>query len=195
MTTVSSLWCGFALTQIHVALLKIMKGTSRKHFYFFSPLFSFCRFQRWRNDRHPFYFNVHRMSVGWVMSQLSLAAEVVWLLELTATKRPNSAVMSMAEEAGITHFKTLLQRWAHSVYCFRRTWDFYRSLPSPYKVIVHHPKSVLLSKHGESWIRRNPLPHEESTSGKAERSSDRTDAELSVLNIYLIVFNCCQSDT
>lgn len=56
------------------------------------------------------------------MSQLRLAAEVVLLLELTATIRPNSAVMSVAEESGITHFKTLLQRWAHSVYCCRRTW-------------------------------------------------------------------------
>lgn len=65
------------------------------------------------------------------MSQLSLAAEVVWLLELTATIQPNSTVMSIAEEAGITHFKTLLQRWAHSVYCFRRTWVHTKSLFIP----------------------------------------------------------------
>ena len=58
----------------------------------------------------PFYFDVRQTSVGWAMSQLSRAAEVVWLLELTATIRPNSAVMSVAEEAGITRFKALLQK-------------------------------------------------------------------------------------
>lgn len=64
------------------------------------------------------------------MSQLSQTAKVVWLLELTATIRPNSAVMSIAEEAGITHFKTLLQGWAHPVYCCRRTWAFQISAKS-----------------------------------------------------------------
>lgn len=111
-----------------VALFKTMKDTSRKQKH--SLLFCFCCFECWKNDRSPVYLNVHRVSVGWVMSQLSLAAEVVWLLDLTARIRPNSAVMSMAEEAGITHFKTLLQRWAHSVCCFRRTWGFQISAKS-----------------------------------------------------------------
>lgn len=93
-------------------------------------MFCFCCFKQRRNDRSPVYFNVRGVSVGWVMSQLSQAAKVVWLLELTATTRPNSAVMSMAEETGITHFKTLLQRWAHSVYCFRKTWAFQISAKS-----------------------------------------------------------------
>lgn len=74
------------------------------------------------------------------MSQLSRAAEVVWLLELTATIRPNSAVMSVAEEAGITHFKTLLQRWAHLLCTVLGEPGLFRYLPSPYKVIVHPPK-------------------------------------------------------
>lgn len=149
-----------------------MKDTSRKHFcLFFPPPFNFF-FKRWKNDRHPFYFNVHRMSVGWVMSQLSLAAEVVWLLELTATKRPNSAVMSMAEEAGITHFKTLLQRWAHSVYCFSWTWDFT-------DICQVHTKSLFITQ--SRCYCHNTVNHEsgsthcvmrEKTSGKADWSCD-----------------------
>lgn len=147
------------------ASFKIMKDTSRKQQPCLSVVSFFCFllfcFKCKGNDRSPFYFNVHRVSVSWVMSQLSLAAEVVWLLELTATIRPNSAVMSVAEEAGIAHFKTLLQRWAHPVFCFRRTWAFQISAKS----IQSHCSSPL--EVGVIVITRWIMNHAESTSGKS----------------------------
>lgn len=89
-----------------------------------------------RHDSRPFSFKAHPVSVSWVMSQLSRAAEVVWLLELTATIRPNSAVMSAAEEAGITHFK--------AVAALRRNLGGFQV----------HTKSLflVLSQHGGPWV-------------------------------------------
>lgn len=84
-----------------------------------------------------------------MMSQLSRAAEVVWLLELTATIRPNAVVMSVAEEAGITHLKkhsfkdelirqtVLGETWAFSDICQLHTKPLFPPLPEE--------KSVLLS--------------------------------------------------
>lgn len=150
------------------ASFKIMKDTSRKQqpcLFCCAFFFSFCCFKSKGNDRSPFYFNVHRVSVGWVMSQLSLAAEVVWLLELTATIRPNSAVMSVAEEAGIAHFKTLLQRWAHPVFCFRRTWAFHISAKSIQSHCSSPPPPS--PEVGVIVITRWIMNHAESTSGKS----------------------------
>lgn len=48
---------------------------------------------------------VRRVNIGGVMSQLSFAAEVGWLVELTATIGSNSTIMSMTEEADMTHVK------------------------------------------------------------------------------------------
>ena len=111
----------------------------------------------------PFYFDVRQTSVGWAMSQLSQAAEVVWLLELTATIRPNSAVMSVAEEAGITRFKALLQKKKKkkkmsSFLCvqFEGEPDLFSRAQSPHRVIVPSPKVCVVVKTW--WLMNQAAP-------------------------------------